>query len=107
MPKQHEPSNASEGDTYPLHCLDGLKVNYKFVSWTMRFNDVLDVEKLHNALSRLLEIGDWRKLGGRLRFKVWRKPFFVAWHNSGLTVSRRMESSKSMSHGPLRQNNRL
>jgi hypothetical protein len=36
----------------------------------MRFNDVLDAEKLADALSRLLEIGDCNKLGGRLRFKV-------------------------------------
>ncbi|KAE8321612.1 hypothetical protein BDV39DRAFT_210539 [Aspergillus sergii] len=40
-----------------------------FVSRLMHFNDVLDAEKLHNALSKLLEIGDWRKLGGRLRIK--------------------------------------
>ncbi|KAF3760398.1 hypothetical protein M406DRAFT_343506 [Cryphonectria parasitica EP155] len=42
--------------------------NY-MVAQTMRFNDVLDAEKLHVSLSKLLEIGDWRKLGGRLRFK--------------------------------------
>ncbi len=40
------------------------------VTWTLRFNDVLDPEKLHASLSRLLEIGDWRKVGGRLRKKV-------------------------------------
>jgi hypothetical protein len=36
----------------------------------MRFNDVLDPKQLNNALLRLLGIGDWKKLGGRLRFKV-------------------------------------
>jgi hypothetical protein len=45
----------------------------------MRFNDVLDAEKLHDALSELLEIGDWRKLGGRLRFKVWRERPRIVW----------------------------
>ncbi|KAM4056683.1 transcriptional regulator sdnM [Hirsutella rhossiliensis] len=36
--------------------------------WTMRFNDVLDPEKLHQSLARLLERGDgWRKLRGRIR----------------------------------------
>ncbi|EEU38068.1 uncharacterized protein NECHADRAFT_48023, partial [Fusarium vanettenii 77-13-4] len=30
-------------------------------------NDVLDPEKLHSSLAKLLEIGDWRKFGGRLR----------------------------------------
>jgi hypothetical protein len=40
------------------------------VTWTLRFNDALDADKLHTSLSRLLEIGDWRKLGGRLRINV-------------------------------------
>jgi hypothetical protein len=64
------PSNVMEEDTYPVHTLDDIDGNRKFVSWTMLFNDVLDAGKLHNALSTLLEIGDWRKLGGRLRVKV-------------------------------------
>ncbi|KAH7050156.1 hypothetical protein B0J12DRAFT_719045 [Macrophomina phaseolina] len=40
-----------------------------FVAWTLCFNDVLDANKLHASLSSLLEIGDWRKVGGRLRLK--------------------------------------
>lgn len=40
------------------------------IGWTLRFDDILDAEKLSAALSRLLEIGDWRKLGGRLRETV-------------------------------------
>lgn len=57
-------------DIYPLHVLDDTKLYRFFVSRLMHFNDVLDTEKLHNALSKLLGIGDWRKLGGRLRIKV-------------------------------------
>ncbi|KAE8413502.1 hypothetical protein BDV36DRAFT_268182 [Aspergillus pseudocaelatus] len=34
---------------------------------TFRFDDILDPEKLRGALSRLLELGDWRKLGARIR----------------------------------------
>lgn len=34
---------------------------------TFRFDDVLDHERLRQALSLLLEIGDWRKLGARIR----------------------------------------
>lgn len=37
---------------------------------TWRFENVLDAAKLRVALSRLLEIGDWRKLGARLRRNV-------------------------------------
>jgi hypothetical protein len=36
----------------------------------LRFNDVLDADKLHASLSRLLEIGDWKKVGGRLKLTV-------------------------------------
>lgn len=57
-------------EVYPLHKLDDIKSFRNHVIWMMRFNDVLDVEKLADALSGLLEIGDWKKLGGRLRFKV-------------------------------------
>ncbi|KAM7197241.1 putative lysr family regulatory protein [Rhypophila sp. PSN 637] len=35
-----------------------------------RFNEVLDCDKIHAALARLLEIGEWRKLGGRLRLNL-------------------------------------
>ncbi|GAB1194116.1 hypothetical protein APSETT444_003357 [Aspergillus pseudonomiae] len=34
---------------------------------TFRFDDILDPEKLRRALSRLLELGGWRKLGARIR----------------------------------------
>lgn len=57
-------------DIYPLHTLDNIKENYSYVNWFMRFNDALDANMLNGALSRLFEIGDWKKLGGRLRRKV-------------------------------------
>lgn len=40
------------------------------VSWNFIFNDVLDAEKLHGALWRLLGMDGWRKLGGRLRLNA-------------------------------------
>jgi hypothetical protein len=56
---------------YPLHMLDDTKTLRNIVvAWTLRFDDILDVERLHDSLSRLLEIDDWRMLGGRLRLKV-------------------------------------
>lgn len=64
-------SSVSESDdVYQLHPLDDTKMARYMVSWLMRFNDVLDADQLHAALSRLLEIGDWKKIGGRLRHKV-------------------------------------
>jgi hypothetical protein len=54
-------------DVYPLHTYD---YNANYVDWVMRFNDVLDADMLKKSLSRLLEIGDWRKLSGRFRYRV-------------------------------------
>lgn len=76
--KQDAPVQAAVHDddqVYPVFLQDDTEANKKFVSWIMRFNDVLDADRLHEALSKLLEIGDWRKLGGRLRQKVSRSLF--------------------------------
>jgi hypothetical protein len=73
-------ANLVPEDIYPLYPLDSDKTNRCFVSWLMRFNDVLDPEQLNNALVRLLEIGDWKKLGGRLRLKVR----VFSWIDTGL-----------------------
>jgi hypothetical protein len=66
-----QPSVSHHGwDEYPVHLMDGCKLNHKVLGWTMRFNDVLDADKLHASLTGLLSIGDWRKLGGRLKRNV-------------------------------------
>jgi hypothetical protein len=58
-------------DIYPVHTLDDTKTLRKLlIAWTIYFNDALDVDRLRSSLARLLEIGDWRKIGGRLAFKV-------------------------------------
>jgi hypothetical protein len=72
MKVDQQPSELRE-EVYPLHKLDDIKGFRNNVIWMMRFNDVLDAEKLADSLSRLLEIGDWKKLGGQLRFKVHTK----------------------------------
>ena len=65
------PLRVATDNVYPLHMMDDNKTLREIaVTWTLRFNDVLDADKLHDSLSRLLEIGDWRKVGGRLRLKV-------------------------------------
>lgn len=61
----------SDHIVYPVHQLDNAHDYRKlFMSYIFRFNDVLDSAKLANSLSTLLEIGDWKKLGGRFRFNV-------------------------------------
>ncbi|KAF4509338.1 hypothetical protein G6O67_003517 [Ophiocordyceps sinensis] len=67
LAKADSQQSDQEVDVYPVHSLDGAKHNHVLISWVMRFNDVLDSGKLYLALSKLLEIGDWKKLGGRLK----------------------------------------
>ncbi|KAF4481596.1 BCL5p [Fusarium agapanthi] len=61
--------STSDGIVYPTHMIDNVSVlKFLVVPWTMRFNDVLNTDKLHKSLLELLNIGDWKKLGGRLRY---------------------------------------
>ncbi|KAM0241439.1 hypothetical protein ACHAP5_007636 [Fusarium lateritium] len=63
-----KPQRVETDNVYPLHMLDNTKnLRGIVITWTLRFDDVLDADELHDALSRLLDSGDWRKLGGRLR----------------------------------------
>ncbi|OBT85486.1 hypothetical protein VE02_07363 [Pseudogymnoascus sp. 03VT05] len=67
----------SSDDVYPLFMLDDNKILHGIVvTWTLRFNDLLDADRLHTSLCRLLSIGDWRKVGGRLSRKVLPPPPF-------------------------------
>ncbi|KAF5671964.1 hypothetical protein FDENT_10810 [Fusarium denticulatum] len=60
---------ASDYIVYPTHMIDNVSIlEFLVMAWTMRFNDVLNGDKLHQSLSELLTIGDWKKLGGRLRY---------------------------------------
>ncbi|KAF5566755.1 BCL5p [Fusarium phyllophilum] len=62
-------SKLSSGDViYPTHMIDNVSVlKFLVMAWTMRFNVILNADKLHKSLSELLTISDWKKLGGRLR----------------------------------------
>ncbi|KAI2476242.1 hypothetical protein Ptr902_12318 [Pyrenophora tritici-repentis] len=55
---------------YPVHALDDTKTfRGALLTWSICFNDVLDADKLQQSLTKLLSIGDWKKIGGRLRLK--------------------------------------
>ncbi|KAI1819739.1 hypothetical protein F4861DRAFT_525856 [Xylaria intraflava] len=57
-------------EVYPLYFIDNLAATRdSLLSETLRFNHVLDPGKLHSGLTRLLQHGDWRKIGGRIRFR--------------------------------------
>ncbi|KAL2760986.1 hypothetical protein ACRALDRAFT_1028057 [Sodiomyces alcalophilus JCM 7366] len=69
-PRRIPPQKIETDQIFPVHFFDDTPTYRGLImSWTLRFNDVLDADKLHDSLARLLEMGDWRKLGGRLRLK--------------------------------------
>ena len=62
------PKSVDGDHIYQTHFLDNISVYEKLVfATTWYFNDVLDVDKLHDALTELLTKGDWKKLAGRFR----------------------------------------
>ncbi|KAG9186436.1 hypothetical protein G6011_09544 [Alternaria panax] len=62
------PKRISTDIIIPLHSRDDTYQNRRFsVECAMRFDDVLDTQKLADALWKLLEKPGWRKLGARLR----------------------------------------
>lgn len=55
----------------PMHLFDDTIANNNvLLSVTLCFETVLQPDCIHSALVRLLQIGEWRKLGGRLRRHV-------------------------------------
>lgn len=66
---EYDPAQFTEDIVYPVHLHDANFAKVLMVC-TMRFDSVLDAAKLHSSLTRLLEIGDWKKVGGRLRRNV-------------------------------------
>jgi hypothetical protein len=59
-----------DGVVFPVHLLDQSALQQELVTWVLSFNDVLSAACLHQSLCALLEIGDWKKLGTRLRIRV-------------------------------------
>jgi hypothetical protein len=71
MDKTGLSENQVRGKIIPLHRYDDTKLNRSLiVDFMLKFDDVLDVEMLINALERLFTIGNWKKLGARLRLNV-------------------------------------
>ncbi|KAI1479318.1 hypothetical protein F4774DRAFT_130713 [Daldinia eschscholtzii] len=62
------PLTISSDTVVPLHRFDDTPITRNvIVEFTMRFDDVLDPDKLRLSLDKLLSRHDWRKLGARLR----------------------------------------
>ncbi|KAH6890290.1 hypothetical protein B0T10DRAFT_560809 [Thelonectria olida] len=67
-PRRAPPSKEESDDVFPVYSSDDNSIYRKImITWTLRFDDVLDPDMLYGSLTRLLSTGSWRKLGGRLR----------------------------------------
>lgn len=56
----------------PVHYWDDTTMFRSVVlHYMMRFDDILDVQKLTASLAKLIEREGWRKMGARLRLNVW------------------------------------
>lgn len=68
--KPKKPTNPTD-TIVPIHYFDDNAINRSVLLYiTLRFDDVLDPDKLRQGFERLMEIGDWRKLGARVRKTV-------------------------------------
>lgn len=69
--KPARPAAVSTDTIIPMHSHDdNPHLRAMVLDFTQRFDDVLDPAKLCAALVRLMELGNWRKLGARLRMTV-------------------------------------
>ncbi|KAI8961970.1 hypothetical protein F5Y11DRAFT_357297 [Daldinia sp. FL1419] len=67
-PAIKSPLAISSDTVVPVHRFDDTPINRNVVvEFTMKFDDVLDSDKLRLSLEKLLSRRDWRKLGARLR----------------------------------------
>lgn len=114
--KPQRPAGVPTDDVLPMYDFDSRpQVRDIIIGWTMRFDEILDADKLNAALSRLLEIGDWKKLGGRLRENVSMNDFGTGkisdvsykltidyWQFSRTTVNSKSIFQSSSHHNDLR-----
>jgi len=71
QPKPKAPERVPSDTVIALTSRDDNHTNRSVaLEFTMKFDEVLDVEKLSDALWRLIDRPGWRKLGARLRLNV-------------------------------------
>lgn len=79
--KLAKPATIPTDSIIPLHSLDDNTVHRSIVlDLTLRFDDALDSSTLRIALARLMELGNWRKLGARMRMNVSCPQVPNKWH---------------------------
>ncbi len=69
------PQPVSTDTVIPIHFFDDHPIFRRVVLYNLlAFDDVLNVDKLHTTLTRLVQRDTWRKLGGRVRKDVSFQP---------------------------------
>ncbi|OHF02037.1 hypothetical protein CORC01_02616 [Colletotrichum orchidophilum] len=72
--KPKAPATVATDTVIPLNANDDNVFNRAIaMAFMMRFDDVLDPERLHSSLTKLLDREGWRKLGARLRLNSHNK----------------------------------
>jgi hypothetical protein len=72
------PDRVPTDDVVPVYLFDDVDVfRCIIVDVGLRFDDVLDHKKLRLSVVRLMQIGNWRKVGARLRRNVVHLPIFT------------------------------
>lgn len=70
-PKPQGPPRVPTDKVVPMYDADDNAVNRAIIMlFMMKFDDVLDPEKLRSSLEKLLNRDGWRKLGARMRLNV-------------------------------------
>jgi hypothetical protein len=97
--RSEPPATVASDNIVPLHILDACWMYQRFlVAPVLRFDEALDSSKLTDALLKLIQTGDYRKLGARTRRN--QVGLFVG-PGPLLRRSSRPESSNIMSVSPL------
>ncbi|KAI1632585.1 hypothetical protein F4809DRAFT_656142 [Biscogniauxia mediterranea] len=80
--RRPSPPKVPTDTVIPLHSFDDRPINRSIqLLFMMRFDDVLDPEKLRSSLEKLLEREGWRKLGARLRRNEdWKLDYHIPAH---------------------------
>ena len=69
--KRRQPPREPTDDVLPARFFDDSPMVRGIVMrWMVQFDDVLDANKLYDALETLLGMEGWRRLGGRIRSNV-------------------------------------
>lgn len=65
------PEIVETDDVIPVHLFDDSAAARGIVMvWIYKFDDILDPDKLYDALSQLFQMDGWRKFSGRFRYRV-------------------------------------